>query len=220
MKDRIKGPRGVKAKPECFVVHTAEGCRTAECIIDFVAPRGIGVPYAADGDKTLRMTPDGYLGDNHAGGLDTKASGVELAGFAGWTRRVWLGETEQWGKAPREMVRAAGRLAAYELGKHYRVTKRMLCKRLIGHAQDEQFGGSSDHWDPGLGFPYDVCVNDALEWAGAGAIRLKLSVAGDVARAQVKKATAAVRETAERFGLVVSKPEKPKKLHPTSDPNA
>lgn len=198
---RIKGPTGVKAKPVCFVVHTAEGCRTAECIVDYLAPKGISVPFCADPDKILRTTPEGYLGYGHAAGLTGKASGVELAGFASWSRRQWEHEG-------REMVRAAGQLAAYVLGAHYPVTKRMLKKRVIGHAQDSRFGGTSDHWDPGPGFPYDICIEDALAWAG-GPVRLSLRVMGDVAKDTAKDALAALKKVAKRFGLSVRRKEHP-----------
>lgn len=162
MDERIRGPQGSSGRCDCFVVHTAEGCRDRICTIDFLASIGKSVPYSIDGDGITAMCRDGFLGYAHAGGLTGEASGAELAGFHYWSRKTWTsGE-------PLKMVQQAGQVGAYVLSKHggYAITEDVVRYRIIGHAQDERFGGTSDHVDPGDDFPYDVCWESALAWAG------------------------------------------------------
>ncbi|MGH2710166.1 MAG: hypothetical protein ACRDH9_03050 [Actinomycetota bacterium] len=163
---RIKGPQGLKRKPAGVVIHTTEGDqrqgpgdRTG--IVDFLAGKGICVPWVTDNEGITRAAALDRLGDNHACGLDAY-SGVEQIGRAAWKRRFWL-------RVYRETIRNTGKVVAWELHEAMRVevNDRTLKRHVFGHADDARHGGCSDHWDPGPGYPYDVMYEDAIAYAAA-----------------------------------------------------
>jgi hypothetical protein len=163
---RVKGPAGLERRPKCFIVHTTQGNQREgpgdrHGVIDYIAGKGIAVPWVTDDDGITRMTPLGRLGDNHACGLDEEATGAEQVGMAQWGRRAWL-------RDHRETVRNTGKVLAYELARAGKaVTLENLKAFAFGHVDDEKCDPSacSDHWDPGPGYPYDVLFQDAIEYA-------------------------------------------------------
>jgi hypothetical protein len=163
---RVKGPAGLERAPKCFIVHTTQGNQREgpgdrHGVIDYIAGKGIAVPWVTDDDGITRMTPLGRLGDNHACGLDAHATGCEQVGMAQWGRKAWL-------RDHRETVRNTGRVLAFELaGTGKAVTLENLKAFAFGHVDDHKCSrdACSDHWDPGPGYPYDVLFQDSIEYA-------------------------------------------------------
>lgn len=165
---RIKGPAGREGKPRCVIVHTTQGSQRPgpsdrHGVLDYIAARGICVPWITDNDGITRMAPWGHLGDNHACGLDDKATGIEQVGMAQWSRKYWLREY-------RPTIRHTAWVVAYEVARMgLPVNQRTLEAHVFGHAEDEKCDRSacSDHWDPGSGFPFDVLFEDAIDYAAS-----------------------------------------------------
>ena len=167
---RIKGPKGVKAKGRIIgaIVHTTEmgprpGKGDRHDIVDFLARRGKSVPVVTDpGGGSTIMVPLGHLGDGHSKGLSGKAWGIEQVGFAKWSKKHWAKPGR------RQMVATAAAWAAWVLAElmDLPVTEKNLRRFIVGHNKDHKLGGSSDHWDPGPGYPWKVFRADAMTFAG------------------------------------------------------
>lgn len=104
--------------------------------------RGYGAHYIIDGDGNLGDGPSPKMILYHCGGHNTNSIGIELIGFARFSRIKWLRRKRQ--------LRTLARLLAY-LSDEYEIPlvrskERGVC--LHRHFPD------SGHTDPGPGFPY------------------------------------------------------------------
>jgi len=190
---RHKGPRGDSARTRGVIVHCTvsnqlQGTPTdRHRVVDFLSgSRGLSVPVVTDNDGSTEMVPEPYHGE-HAACIDG-CFGVEMIGQATWTRKVWLTEY-------RETVRNMGQWAAYWLAEvmDVAVTERNLKRLVVGHDRDHVFGGCSDHWDPGTGFPWDVMRADAIAYAKQVGYRV-VAVKGE--RRVVRRYRASMRRRA------------------------
>jgi hypothetical protein len=182
---RVKGPAGSSNRPTVIVIHTTQslprpGARDG--IIDYLAGKKISVPWVTDDDGITRMTPLENLGDNHACGLDSKASGIEQIGMAQWGRKAWLNDH-------RETIRNTGKVVAYLLSERVgkKVTAENLKAHVIGHADDAKVGGCSTHWDPGPGYPYDVMFSDAIAYAASFEPPQDPAILAEATRGEIKE---------------------------------
>lgn len=183
---RIKGPRGSASCRggivHCTISDPREGPTDRYGIVDYLASLGISVPMVADDEGSTQMVPDGWSGAYHTRGL-TDVWGIEQIGQATWSRKTWL-------QQHRETVRQTGQWGAWLLAEvlDVAVTKKNLKRLFVGHDRDHIFGGTSDHWDPGPEYPWDVCYADAIEYAGKSGYRT-VAIKGDEKRIRTWRAS-------------------------------
>jgi len=220
---RVKGPAGSTNRPSVIVIHTTqsnpkEGPTDRHSMIDYLSKPApplrnypIGVPWVTDDDGITRMTPLENLGDNHACGLDSKASGIEQIGMAQWGRKAWLNDH-------RKTIQNTGKVVAYLLSERVgkKVTAENLKAHVIGHADDAKVGGCSTHWDPGPGYPYDVMFSDAIAYAASFEPPQDPAILAEATRGEIKEvkrfkrmkvALAYVKDRVRKgFRVVIRKP--------------
>jgi hypothetical protein len=166
----IQGPSGVDGHGRCIgaIIHTTEMAprkgtdSDRHDIVRFLSGKGKSVPVVADpGGGSTIMVPLGHLGSAHALGLTGKAWGIEQVGFAHWPRAEWMKP----GK--RKMVATSAAWAAWVLAElmDLPVTEKNLKRFIVGHDKDHKLGGSSDHTDPGSGYPWKLFREEAIAFA-------------------------------------------------------
>lgn len=142
---------------------------TAKRLAEFQQSPSAGGSYtgaADEGGKTARIAPDGTA--TWSTGNEGNFLGINVC-FAGttayFTREQWLRRMDQ--------LRTGARIVAHWAAK-YNIPVRKLqpgdmrrrVKGIGGH-DDARELGSTTHWDPGPGFPWDVFINLVKE-AGTG----------------------------------------------------
>lgn len=136
--------RGRPAPPTLVVVHSTEGATAEGAARWFQNPNARGSAHVVvDDDFVFRCVDDMDVA-YHAKGSNTIGLGLEIAGFAGWTRGQWLDHE------PR--LKESARIAAGWFLK-YRIP--FTWSSTVGYHSHAGLPGN-DHWDPGTGFPWDV----------------------------------------------------------------
>lgn len=139
-----------------MVIHSAEST-SARGVANFFASRSsrASTQLAVDQTSCHRMLSDLTIPWG-APGANTDGLHIEICGYAKWTRSQWLSR--------RTMLRRA----AYRVSKwcwQYDIPIRRLTvaqvrgrkvKGITCHNDVSQSFKGSDHWDPGLNFPWDV----------------------------------------------------------------
>jgi N-acetyl-anhydromuramyl-L-alanine amidase AmpD len=106
---------------------------------------GYGSHYIIDGDGNIGAGPHPTLITWHTGGANTNSIGIELIGFARFSRVQWLRRRRQ--------LAALARLLAY-LSDRYDIP---LVRSIEGVCLHRDFP-KSGHTDPGPGFPHKRVV--------------------------------------------------------------
>lgn len=187
------GPPGNNRKPLGVVVHSTEsdqriGPTDRHGVIDFLADtRGLSVPVVIDDESMTEMVPRPYCGF-HALGIHY-AHGIEQIGRANWSRAQWL--------MHRNTIERTGKECAWFLAEvmGLPVTDRTLKRFVIGHVNDDRFGGTSTHYDPGPNYPWDVLRGAAMDHARVVGYRV-VATKGDRKLERHFKVTATKRASA------------------------
>lgn len=155
-----------KPRPiDLIVIHTMEApvtLKTAENVASW-----FGGPQHPAASAHFCVDPDSIVACVHvedvawqAPGANNNGIGIEIAGYAKWTRDEWLSDKNS------EMLRRVAGLVRW-LADHHAVPLVFVdaegLKRkergLTTHAAVSKAFGKSDHWDPGQGFPLDVVLD-------------------------------------------------------------
>jgi len=141
------------------VIHTMEiaerlGAASA-CASWFQSPASqVSAHYCVDADTTIQCVREEDIAW-HARGGNTNSIGIELAGYAG---QKPLGWSDSYSRA---VVERAARLTAEVCARHGVPMRRIRAVDLVagrrgitGHADVSVAFHKSDHWDPGLDFPW------------------------------------------------------------------
>lgn len=126
-----------------------------------VSPHSITDPV-----ETVDCVRPGTIGW-HCGNGNQKGVGLEVTGYAGWSKAQWLEPT----------AFAAVRLDAKrgaEYAKQFGIPLRWLSlnqirngeKGFCTHADISATLGGTNHWDPGPNFPYETFMKMVQQWAG------------------------------------------------------
>lgn len=160
-KANITQPRAL----DLIVIHTMEApvtMKTAENVASwFGGPQhpAASAHYCVDPDSIVQCV---HVEDVawQAPGANNNGIGIEIAGYAKWTREEWLAEKNA------EMLRRAAGLVRWLADQHSIpiafVDVEGLKRKDRGittHAAVSKAYGKSDHWDPGPGFPLDVVLD-------------------------------------------------------------
>lgn len=136
--------RGRPAPPTLIVVHCTQGATAAGAARWFATPASAGSAHLVVDDAEVWRCVDDADTAWHAKGVNSIALGLEIAGFAEWSRDEWL----QHQPRIREAARIhAGWARAYGIPVVESTTR--------GYHAHAGLPGN-DHWDPGPGFPWDV----------------------------------------------------------------
>lgn len=136
--------RGRIATPRLVVVHCTEGGTAMGAASWFQNPGAGGSAHVVvDDEVVVRCVDDGDTA-YHAKGVNSFSLGLEIAGYARWSRDEWLE------RLPR--IREAARIHAGWCRK-YGIPFVWSTDR--GYHSHAGLPGN-DHWDPGKGFPWDV----------------------------------------------------------------
>lgn len=147
------------------IVHTNEGKGSVEGLLSYLARRDVQASYTIvvgrDG-RTGRSNDDNYI--PWAAGSPANEIGLHLCfiGFAAQTRAEWLSYPDQL---------AAGARVLRDWSDRYDIPLDKLSGAQMhagqsgvgGHADTVDAWHSTDHHDPGPGFPYDVVLHLARE---------------------------------------------------------
>jgi len=145
----LKFYRGDPSQCDLIVVHCTQGSTAAGAANWFRNPAARGSAHVSiDDDEGIRSAHD-TEGTYHAKGHNSKSFGIEIAGFAQWSKREW--------KKHEVRITEAARFAA------------SLCRKYDMNPGPAQIIGGrrrngitfhrdcpgNDHWDPGPNFPYE-----------------------------------------------------------------
>lgn len=143
------GPR--PAPPTLVVVHCTEGATAEGAARWFANPRSAGSAHLVVDDHEVWRCVDDMVIAWHAVGHNTIGLGLEIAGFARWTRDEWMGHQ------PR-LVEAARIHAGWN--RMYGIP--LVESTTRGYHSHAGLPGN-DHWDPGSGFPWDFYLNQVRQ---------------------------------------------------------
>jgi N-acetyl-anhydromuramyl-L-alanine amidase AmpD len=161
---------------DVVVIHTMEiGERkgaAAACARWFASPASeVSAHYCVDADTVIQCVREEDVAW-HARGGNANSVGIELAGFARQSPAEWRDAYSD------TVLQSAARLTAEVCARHGIPLRRLHAADLVagrrgvtGHADVSAAFHRSDHWDPGLGFPWSRFVQlarggDVVERAG------------------------------------------------------
>lgn len=147
------GPR--PANPTLVVVHCTQGVTAEGAARWFANPRSAGSAHLVVDDHEVWRCVDDMVVAWHAVGFNTIGLGLEIAGFAEWSRDEWLAHE------PR-LVEAARIHAGWN-----RVYGIPLVESTSRGCHSHAGLPGNSHWDPGSGFPWDRYLAQVSEWMGA-----------------------------------------------------
>lgn len=157
-------PYGEKGKIFGIIIHgtqspNSQGPDDRHGVIRYITAKGVSVPVVTDDEYSTEATPDGYMGNSHAACLDGKCWGIEMISYAQWSKKEWLRHDK--------MLRSTAQWTAWAMHNlmDLPVNEKTLNKFVAGHDADHKFGGCSDHWDPGPGFPWKLFRRYCIEAA-------------------------------------------------------
>lgn len=166
-----KSPYGETGRIIGIIIHgtqspNSEGPEDRHGVIRYIAAKGISVPVVTDDESSTEAVPDGYMGNSHAACLDGECWGIEQISYANWSKKEWLKHDK--------MIRSTAQWTAWAMNNlmDLPVNERTLTKFVAGHDADYKFGGCSDHWDPGPGFPWKLFRRYAIEAANVMGYRV------------------------------------------------
>jgi N-acetyl-anhydromuramyl-L-alanine amidase AmpD len=149
---------------DVVVIHTMEISERPDaaeiCARWFKTPVSqVSAHYCVDADSVIQCVREPNIAW-HARGGNGNSIGVELAGFAGQTRRDWA---DSYSTA---VLERAAKLVA-DVCRRRRIPVRWLVaedlvagrRGLTGHSEVSEAFKQSDHWDPGDGFPVEGFVD-------------------------------------------------------------
>lgn len=139
------GPR--PAKPTLVVVHCTQGQTAEGAARWFANPRSAGSAQVVVDDVEVWRCVDDMVIAWHAKGANTIGLGLEIAGFAEWSREEWMSHMPRLQEAARIH---AGWNRTYGIPLVESVTR--------GYHSHAGLPGN-DHTDPGRGFPWDAYLD-------------------------------------------------------------
>lgn len=154
------------AAVDWLVLHTAEGATDEKNLGNYFAGTTAGSSHAGIGQDGGYASYVNYADTAWcAPPLNEEGEHLEMCGFAKWSRNEWLS-----GKGQKIIETTAKWIA-------WRCSVRKIPIRFVarptkgtsgvtGHVQVNQVWQKSDHWDPGPGFPWDVVISKAKQYAG------------------------------------------------------
>lgn len=136
------------------VVHCTEGSTAEGAARWFANPRSAGSAQVVVDDEFVYRCVDDRDTAWHARGANSIGLGLEIAGFARWSRDEWLAHMPRLREAARIH---AGWNRAYSIPLVESTTR--------GYHSHAGLPGN-DHTDPGAGFPWDVYLDAVREFSG------------------------------------------------------
>ena len=146
------GPR--PARPTLVVVHCTEGATAEGAARWFANPRSAGSAHLVVDDHEVWRCVDDMTIAWHAIGVNTIGLGLEIAGFAAWTRDDWMQHQ------PR-LVEAARIHAGWN-----RVYGIPLVESTTRGYHSHAGLPRNNHTDPGMGFPWDFYLDQVRRFSG------------------------------------------------------
>lgn len=144
------------------VVHTAEGIRDADDLVEYFTRSDVDASCheCADDDKRRPAVPYARAAWTLLSG-NAISDNLELCGFAEWSRDEWL--QEHMGMIRNAAAWIAERCAARGIPCVKLTPKQLRAGQsgVIGHVDWSVGMRDGDHWDPGPGFPWDVVMGIA-----------------------------------------------------------
>ncbi|WP_217923767.1 N-acetylmuramoyl-L-alanine amidase [Miltoncostaea oceani] len=131
------------APPTLVVIHCTEGSTAEGAARWFANPRSGGSAHVVVDDVEVWRCVDDMAIAWHARGANTNGLGLEIAGFARWTREEWMAHQPRLVEAARIH---AGWCRVYSIPLQEGTSR--------GYHTHAGLPGN-DHWDPGPGFPID-----------------------------------------------------------------
>lgn len=147
------GPR--PAAPTLVVIHCTQGATAEGAARWFANPRSGGSAQVVVDDVEVWRCVDDMVIAWHAKGANTNGLGLEIAGFAEWTREEWMQRQPRLVEAARIH---AGWCRLYGIPLVESPTR--------GYHTHAELPGN-DHWDPGPGFPMDFYLDQVRRFVGA-----------------------------------------------------
>lgn len=144
--------RGRRAPISLVVVHCTEGATAEGAARWFTNPAAGGSAHVVIDDAVAYRCVDDSDTAWHARNANSHGLGLEIVGFARWSRPEWLDHL------PR--LREAARVHAGWSRKYGLPLERSLTRGYHPHAGIP----GNDHWDPGPGFPWDVYLDLVRGW--------------------------------------------------------
>lgn len=140
--------------PERFVIHCWQSTGTIEGVAAFWERqgRGLGSQYMMETNGRLGQGAEASQLCYHVENHNTGSIGLELEGFADWSKARWL--------LHQRMLHRAAKLIAHECTKHSIPLKHSTIRGVCMH---RDFHGS--HTDPGANFPFYYVLRLAQGYA-------------------------------------------------------
>lgn len=139
--------------PQRIILHSTESSADASSIAAFWRSQGLGYgsQYEVGQDGAVTQFAPPTLITWHTGGANTGSVGIEMSGFASWSR-------SQWNQHPAELSSVAGLIS--QLAGSYGIPLTVDTSRGVStHAMQSKIHPESmGHWDPGPGFPLDAVM--------------------------------------------------------------
>jgi hypothetical protein len=157
-------------QPRLIVIHSLEAPPRRGLAYDLAAGwlqnAGVSPQHMTDPGETVDTLRPGIVG-YHCGNGNQQSVGLEVTGYAGWSKDQWLDPT----------AFAAVRLDAKQgaaVAKHYGIPMRWLSLAQIRngergfctHNDISLTLGGTNHWDPGPNFPYGIFMQMVQQFAG------------------------------------------------------
>lgn len=135
------------APPTLVVIHCTQGSTAEGAARWFANPRSGGSAHVVVDDQEVWRCVDDMVIAWHAKGANTTGLGLEIAGFAQWTRGEWMEHQPRLVESARIH---AGWCRVYGIP--------LVESTSRGYHTHAGLPGN-DHWDPGPGFPMDFYLD-------------------------------------------------------------
>lgn len=159
-------------RPRLIVVHSLEAPARRGLAWDlangWIKTAGVSPHAITDPGETVDLLDEGTVGW-HCGNGNSEGLGLEVTGYAAWSFEDW---TTGDNFAAVRLDAKRGSEAAVRHG----IPMRWLSldeirnggRGFCTHADISATLGGTNHWDPGLGFPFAIFMQMVQEWAGTG----------------------------------------------------
>ncbi len=164
---RLSGGARSPERIHLIVIHSTESTGTGAAVASYFQSSGaFGSTQLIAGEDGIYRSVDDLKMPAGAPGANEDGLHIEIVGLAKWTRAEWLA------RAPKAIEYAARAVA--EWGHKYKIPlayvnaeaiKGGKARGVTTHNDVSKAFKKSDHWDPGPGFPMDVLLEKARNYA-------------------------------------------------------